>query len=65
MEERDREARVAEGMVAGHRWINAHNGFVHGVPYGGVNKSGIGGGVLSIETLMDYYRSASIVRPLA
>lgn len=59
-----RAARVAESMVAGNSWINAHNVFAHGVPYGGVNKSGLGGGVLSIETLMDYYRSTSIVRPL-
>ena len=61
----DRAARVAEAMVAGNSWINAHNVFAQGVPYGGVNKSGIGGGVLSIETLMDYYRSTSVVRPLA
>ena len=60
----DRAARVAEAMVAGNSWINAHNVFAHGVPYGGVNKSGMGGGVLSVETLMDYYRSTSIVRPL-
>lgn len=60
----DRASRVAESMVAGNSWINAHNVFAHGVPYGGVNKSGMGGGVLSIETLMDYFRSTSIVRPL-
>ena len=59
-----RAARVSEAMVAGNSWINAHNVFAHGVPYGGVNKSGMGGGVLSIETLMDYYRSTSVVRPL-
>jgi aldehyde dehydrogenase (NAD+) len=62
--DKDRAARVAEAMVAGNSWINAHNVFAHGVPYGGVNKSGVGGGVLSIETLMDYYRSTSVVRPL-
>jgi acyl-CoA reductase-like NAD-dependent aldehyde dehydrogenase len=59
-----RASRVAESMMAGNSWINAHNVFVHGVPYGGINKSGMGGGVLSIETLLDYYRSTSIVRPL-
>ncbi len=59
-----RAARVAEAMVAGNSWINAHNLFPHGVPYGGVNKSGMGGGVLSVDTLMDYYRSTSVVRPL-
>lgn len=56
--------RVAEAMIAGNSWINAHNVFAHGVPYGGVKKSGMGGGVLSPETLMDYYRSTSVVRPL-
>ena len=61
----DRASRVAEAMIAGNSWINAHNVFAHGVPYGGVNKSGLGGGVLSIETLLDYYRSTSVVRPLA
>jgi acyl-CoA reductase-like NAD-dependent aldehyde dehydrogenase len=59
-----RAARVAESMVAGNSWINAHNVFPRGVPYGGVNKSGMGGGVNSIETLFDYWRSQSVVRPL-
>lgn len=59
-----RAARVAESMVAGNSWINAHNIFPHGVPYGGVNKSGLGGGVNSIETLLDYWRTQSIARPL-
>ncbi len=59
-----RAARVAESMVAGNSWINAHNLFPRGVPYGGVNKSGMGGGVNSIETLFDYWRSQSVVRPL-
>jgi len=60
----DRARRVAEKMVAGNSWINAHNLFFHGVPYGGINKSGLGGGVLSIEALQDYTRGLSIVRPL-
>ena len=59
-----RAARVAESMIAGNSWINAHNVFAHGVPYGGINQSGLGGGVLSVETLLDYYRSTSVVRPL-
>jgi acyl-CoA reductase-like NAD-dependent aldehyde dehydrogenase len=63
-DDENRAARVAEAMVAGNSWINAHNVFAHGVPYGGVNKSGLGGGVLSIETLLDYFRSTSVVRPL-
>ncbi len=59
-----RAARVAEAMVSGNSWINAHNLFPLGVPYAGVNKSGMGGGVNSSETLFDYWRSLSVVRPL-
>ncbi|HAO00066.1 MAG TPA: aldehyde dehydrogenase [Planctomycetaceae bacterium] len=59
-----RAQRVAEAFDAGNGWINAHNVIVHGVPYAGVNKSGMGGGVLSPETLFDYWRSISVVRPL-
>ena len=60
----DRARRVAERMVAGNSWINAHNVFPHGVPYAGINKSGMGGGVLSLETFLDYTRGLSVVRPL-
>lgn len=60
----DRARRVAERMVAGNSWINAHNVFAHGVPYAGINKSGMGGGVLSVETYLDYTRGLSVVRPL-
>lgn len=60
----DRANRVAEHMVAGNSWINAHNVFVHGVPYGGVNLSGLGGGVLGPHTFFDYLRDLSVVRPL-
>jgi aldehyde dehydrogenase (NAD+) len=56
--------RIAEQMRAGNSWINAHNVFPHGVPYGGIGKSGLGGGVNSPETLFDYWRSVSVVRPL-
>jgi len=60
----ERANRVAESMVAGNSWINAHNVFAHGIPYGGVNLSGMGGGVLGPETLLDYLRPQSVVRPL-
>ncbi|MDF3154535.1 aldehyde dehydrogenase family protein [Mesorhizobium sp. XAP10] len=60
----DRAKRVAERLVAGNSWINAHNLFPHGVTYGGVNLSGTGGGVLGPDTLEDYYRKQSVVRPL-
>ena len=59
-----RANRVAESLVAGNSWINAHNLFAHGVPYAGCNLSGMGGGVLGPETYFDYLRPQSIVRPL-
>ena len=59
----NRARRVAESMVAGNSWINAHNVFKHGIPYGGCNLSGLGGGVLGPDTLFDYLRQQSIVRP--
>jgi len=60
----DRAKRVAESMVAGNSWINGHNLFPAGVPYAGYNLSGLGGGVLGPDTLFDYLRPQSIVRPL-
>jgi acyl-CoA reductase-like NAD-dependent aldehyde dehydrogenase len=60
----ERASRVAEALVAGNSWINAHNLFPHGVPYGGCNLSGCGGGVLGPETFLDYLRAQSVVRPL-
>lgn len=59
----DRARRIAESLVAGNSWINAHNVFKHGIPYGGCNLSGLGGGVLGPDTLFDYLRPQSIVRP--
>jgi aldehyde dehydrogenase (NAD+) len=60
----ERAAKVAESMIAGNSWINAHNLFYHGVPYAGCNLSGFGGGVLGPDTLSDYLRPQSIVTPL-
>lgn len=59
-----RAARVAEKMVAGNSWINAHNVFAYGLPYGGINLSGFGGGVNSPQTFYDYLRPQTIARPL-
>jgi acyl-CoA reductase-like NAD-dependent aldehyde dehydrogenase len=61
----DRANTVAEKLVAGNVWINAHNVFAYGLPYGGVNLSGLGGGVNGPGTLDDYLRATSIARPLA
>lgn len=60
----ERCQRVAEKMVAGNSWINAHNVFAYGLPYGGINMSGVGGGVNSPETFYDYLRDLTIARPL-
>ena len=60
----ERAGRVGERLTAGNSWINAHNLFAHGIPYGGCNLSGCGGGVLGPDTLADYHRPQSIVRPL-
>lgn len=57
-------ARVAEAFRSGNGWINSHNVVVHGVPYAGIGKSGMGGGVVSPDTLDDYLRPISVVRPL-
>lgn len=60
----DRAAALSEKVVAGNSWINAHNVFAYGLPYGGVNLSGNGGGVNSPETFNDYLRNQTIARPL-
>ena len=60
----ERAKRVAENLVVGNSWINAHNVFAYGLPYGGVNKSGLGGGVNSVETFEDYLRGQTVARPL-
>lgn len=55
---------LARRIVGGNSWINAHNVFAYGLPYGGVNRSGVGGGVNSPETYFDYLRPQTIARPL-
>lgn len=63
-EDLGRADRVAERLVAGNSWINAHNVFAYGLPYGGVNLSGFGGGVNGPQTYFDYLRPQTIARPL-
>jgi aldehyde dehydrogenase (NAD+) len=60
-----RANRVTERLVAGNNWINGHNLFAYGLPYGGVNLSGMGGGVNSPETFYDYLRMQTIARPIS
>lgn len=59
----NRAIRVAENLVGGNSWVNAHNLFAHGMPYAGCNLSGCGGGVLGPGTLLDYLRAQTIARP--
>lgn len=58
-----RAGRVAERLVAGTTWVNAHNLFAYGLPYGGVNLSGWGGGVNAADTYYDYLRKQVVARP--
>jgi acyl-CoA reductase-like NAD-dependent aldehyde dehydrogenase len=60
-----RANRVSEQLIAGNNWINAHNVFAYGLPYRAVNLSGMGGGVNSFDTLLDYLRPQTIARPIA
>ncbi|WPJ95879.1 aldehyde dehydrogenase family protein [Coraliomargarita algicola] len=60
----DRATDLAGKLIAGNSWINAHNVFAYGLPYGGVNLSGLGGGVNSPETFYSYLRNQTIARPL-
>ncbi len=59
-----RARSMSDQMVAGNNWINAHNVFAYGLPYGGVNLSGLGGGVNGPGTLLDYLRQTTVARPL-
>jgi len=54
---------IAERLVAGNSWINAHNVFAYGLPYGGVSLSGLGGGVNGPDTYYDYLRNLTIAQP--
>ena len=54
--------RMASQFEAGNGWINSQNVVVHGVPYAGVKKSGMGG--VSLETLLDYYLNISVIRTI-
>lgn len=58
-----RAIAIAKKMVSGNSWINAHNVFGYGLPYGAVNSSGMGGGVNSRETMLDFTRVLSIAEP--
>ncbi len=58
-----RARRVAERLVAGTTWVNTHNLFAYGLPYGGVNLSGWGGGVNAADTYRDYLRKQVVARP--
>jgi aldehyde dehydrogenase (NAD+) len=54
---------VAAQLRSGLTWVNAHNWFAYGLPYGGVKSSGWGGGVNSESTYGDYRHQLTIARP--
>jgi acyl-CoA reductase-like NAD-dependent aldehyde dehydrogenase len=60
----ERANRVAESLVAGTNWINAHANSPLEAPGGACNLSGLGGGGFGPEALYDYLRPAAIVRPV-
>ncbi len=60
----DRANRFAVAMDAGNSWINGHNIFPCGIPYGGCNLSGMGGSLNSPATFYGFLRTQSIVRAL-
>lgn len=59
-EDSTRARKLAKTLVAGNSWINAHNVFEYGLPYGACNQSGCGGGVNSPQTYEGYLRSQSV-----
>ena len=60
-----RAGDVARQLRSGSTWINAHNVFAYGLPYGGIRISGWGGGVNSSATYDDYQHTVTVARPLS
>ena len=58
-----RAGHMAQRLVAGTTWVNTHNLFAYGLPYGGVNLSGWGGGGNASDTYCDYLRKQVVARP--
>lgn len=54
--------RMAAKMESGNSWINGHNMGAPGLPYAGINYSGMGGGTGAPETMYDYMRTLSVLR---
>jgi len=56
--------RVAEKMIGGSSWINAHNLLGFGLRFSGVYESGFGGGFSCKDTVRDNLRPLTISRAL-
>jgi aldehyde dehydrogenase (NAD+) len=56
----ERCARLAPQLAAGTCWLNCHNVYTPGVPYAGINLSGLGGGVLGEGAFYDYLRPIAV-----
>lgn len=61
----DRAAQVGGRLRSGLTWVNAHNWFAYGLPYGGIKSSGWGGGVNSAATYRDYQHWVTLAVPSA
>jgi aldehyde dehydrogenase (NAD+) len=59
-----RAEHVAEQLRSGLTWVNTHNWFAYGLPYGGIKSSGWGGGVNSGDTYRDYQHRVTLARPV-
>jgi aldehyde dehydrogenase (NAD+) len=57
-----RADRIAVGLEAGLVWLDCQLEFAPGIRYGGWHLSGMGGGVLAPDALLDYMRRKSVVR---
>lgn len=58
-----RAEEVASRLRSGLTWVNAHNAFSYGLPYGGIKSSGWGGGVNSADTYRDYQHWVTLAVP--
>ena len=57
-----RAERIAAAVEAGLVWLDCQLDFAPGIRYGGWHLSGMGGGVLAPDALLDYLRPKSVVR---
>jgi aldehyde dehydrogenase (NAD+) len=57
----NRARRIARALESGTCWLNCQNVLLPGVPFSGMKRSGMGGGVLSLESVRDYLLMQSVI----